>query len=55
MKSGNTAGARKWADKALAASRRYDDPSSPAIAEAEAAVRTTTAVADRTVSVRTTL
>ena len=55
MKSGDTAGARTWADKALAASRRYDDPSSPAIAEAEAAVRTTAAVADRKVSVRTTL
>jgi serine/threonine-protein kinase len=37
--SDDRAGAREWAQKALDASRRYDDPSSPAIAEAEAAVR----------------
>jgi eukaryotic-like serine/threonine-protein kinase len=37
--SGDYPGAREWAQKALDASRRYDDPSSSAIAEADAAVR----------------
>jgi hypothetical protein len=39
LKSGDPAGAREWSEKALQASRRYDDPSSAAIANAEAAVR----------------
>jgi hypothetical protein len=38
LKSGDGLGARQWADKALVASRSYDDPSSAAIAEAQAAV-----------------
>ena len=37
--TGDAKGAREWAQKALDASRRYDDPSSAAIAEAEAALR----------------
>jgi len=41
---GDKAVALQWAGKALAASRRYDGPSSPAIAEAEGAVRAATAV-----------
>lgn len=52
LRSGDSLGAHQWAEKALAANRRYDDPSSPAIAEAAAAVRATAAVADRKVSVR---
>jgi hypothetical protein len=48
---GDMSGAHQWADKALEATRRYDDPSSPAIAEAEAAVRATAAVADRKLTV----
>jgi hypothetical protein len=44
LKSGDMPGARKWADKALAATRSYDDPGSPAIAQAEGAVRIATAV-----------
>jgi len=47
LKSGDTAGAREWAEKALEASRRYDDLSSPAIAEAEAAVHIATAASDQ--------
>jgi serine/threonine-protein kinase len=43
LKGGDIPGARKWADKALAASRSYDDPVSPAIAHAEGAVRLATA------------
>jgi serine/threonine-protein kinase len=39
MATGDRAGARDWAQKALDASRRYDDPASPTIAEAETAVR----------------
>jgi hypothetical protein len=44
LKSGDMPGARKWAEKALAASLSYDDPSSPAIAHARDAVRVATAV-----------
>ena len=51
LKNGDIQGAHQWADKALTANRRYDDPSSPAIAEAEAAVRATAAAANRKVSV----
>jgi hypothetical protein len=50
LKNGDIAAARQWADKALTANRRYDDPSSPAIAEAEAALRATVAAANRKVS-----
>jgi tetratricopeptide (TPR) repeat protein len=39
--SGDAKGARDWAQKALEASRRYDDPSSATIKAAEAAVRAT--------------
>jgi tetratricopeptide (TPR) repeat protein len=42
LKSGDATGARQWADKALQASRHYDDPSSSAIADAERAVRLAT-------------
>jgi eukaryotic-like serine/threonine-protein kinase len=52
LKNGDMPGAQQWADKALTATQRYDDASSPAIAAAEAAVRATAAVADRKVSVR---
>jgi serine/threonine-protein kinase len=45
LKRGDTAGARVAAKKALEASRRYDDPSSTAIVEAETAVRAATAAA----------
>jgi hypothetical protein len=45
LKSGDIAGARVAAEKALEASRRYDDPSSAAIVEAETAVRAATAAA----------
>jgi len=47
LKSGNAVSARQWAEKALEASRRYDDPSSSAIVEAEGAVKLATAAADR--------
>jgi serine/threonine-protein kinase len=39
LKSGDPAGARQWADKALEASLRYDDPTSSAIAAARDSVR----------------
>ena len=39
LKSGDSAGARQWADKALEASLRYDDPTSAAIASARNSVR----------------
>jgi hypothetical protein len=44
LKSGDTAGARQWADKALEASLRYDDPSSAAIEAARKAVHLAGAV-----------
>jgi hypothetical protein len=52
LKGGDMLRAHQWADKALAANRRYDDPSSPAIAEAEAAVLATAGVADRKITAR---
>jgi eukaryotic-like serine/threonine-protein kinase len=39
LKSGDQAGARQWADKALEASLRYDDPTSAAITAARNSVR----------------
>lgn len=45
--SGDATGARQWAAKALEASRRYDDPSSAGITDAEAAVRVSTAALGR--------
>ena len=42
LKRGDAAASLLWAHKALAASRQYDDPSSPAIAEAEGAVHNAT-------------
>jgi serine/threonine-protein kinase len=39
LRSGDAAGARSWATRALDARRRFDHPSSPSIVEAEAAVR----------------
>jgi serine/threonine-protein kinase len=39
LKSGDAAGARHWAEKALEASRQYDDPSADSIKQAGAAVR----------------
>ena len=39
--SGDIAGARDWAGRALQASRKYDAPSAPSIAEAQAAVQRT--------------
>jgi serine/threonine-protein kinase len=51
LKNGDIHGAHQWADKALAANRQYDAPSSPAIAEAEAAIRATVAAAARKVSI----
>jgi serine/threonine-protein kinase len=42
LKNGDPTAARQWAEKALNASRHYDDPSSPAIAQAEAAVHAAT-------------
>jgi tetratricopeptide (TPR) repeat protein len=39
LATGDRAGAREWATRALEASRRFDDPSAESIAEAEAAVR----------------
>jgi serine/threonine protein kinase len=39
LKSGASAGARQWADKALEASLKYDDPMSSAIAAARDSVR----------------
>jgi tetratricopeptide (TPR) repeat protein len=47
QKNGDAAGARQWAEKALEASRRYDDPSSVAIVEAQGAVRLATATSGR--------
>ncbi|HET7777421.1 MAG TPA: protein kinase [Rudaea sp.] len=41
-RSGDAKGAREWAQRALDASRRYDDPSAASIREAEAAVQATT-------------
>jgi tetratricopeptide (TPR) repeat protein len=38
-RSGDNAGAREWAQRALDASRHYDDPSAPSIREAQAAVQ----------------
>jgi serine/threonine-protein kinase len=38
-RSGDARGAREWAQRALDASRRYDDPSAASIVEAEAALR----------------
>ncbi len=38
-RSGDREAARVWATRALEARRRYDDPSAPSIAEAEAALR----------------
>jgi hypothetical protein len=38
LRSGDLAGARAFAEKALAASRQQDDPSSPAITAAQAAL-----------------
>ncbi|HSE11747.1 MAG TPA: tetratricopeptide repeat protein, partial [Rudaea sp.] len=38
-RSGDINGAREWAQRALDASRRYDDPSAPSIRDAEAAVQ----------------
>jgi len=42
QRSGDSAGARAWAQKALEARRRYDHPDAPSIREAEAAVRALT-------------
>jgi serine/threonine-protein kinase len=39
LKSGDREGARQWADKALEASQRYDDPASSEIAAAQNSVR----------------
>jgi len=39
LESGESAGARQWADKALEASLEYDDPMSSAIAAARESVR----------------
>jgi hypothetical protein len=39
LRSGDRTGARQWADKALEASLRYDDPMSAAIAAARSSVR----------------
>ncbi len=47
LKSGDAAGARQWSEKALEASRRYDDPSSSAIVDAEGAVRLATVASGR--------
>jgi eukaryotic-like serine/threonine-protein kinase len=47
LKRGDVPGARHWAERALQASRTYDDPSSPAITEAEIAVRAATAASGR--------
>ena len=38
LQSGDASAAREWAEKALAARGTYDDPSSPSIAQARAAV-----------------
>jgi len=40
--AGDEAGAREWAQRALDASRRYDDPAAPSIRAAETAVQATT-------------
>jgi serine/threonine-protein kinase len=47
LKSGDTMGARQWAEKALQASRGYDDPSSSAITDAESAVHLATVASGR--------
>lgn len=47
LENGDMSGAHRWADKALAANRRYDAPSSPTIADAETALRASTAAAAR--------
>jgi serine/threonine-protein kinase len=39
LRCGDPKGAHEWAQRALEASRRYDHPSAPSIAEAEAAAR----------------
>jgi len=52
LQGGDMPGAHQWAEKALAANRRYDDPSSPSITEAETAVLATAAVAAQKVTVR---
>ena len=39
LHSGDATGARQWADKALEASLRYDDPMSSAIAAARNSIR----------------
>jgi len=42
-RSGDSKGAGEWADRALQASRRYDDPSAASIRQAEAELRATAA------------
>ena len=42
-RSGDFSGARNWAQRALEASRKYDDPSAPSIRQAEAAVQAASA------------
>jgi serine/threonine-protein kinase len=42
QRSGDLAGARAWAQRALEARRRYDHPAAPSIREAETAVRALT-------------
>ncbi|MET0808960.1 MAG: hypothetical protein ABWX93_09425, partial [Pseudoxanthomonas sp.] len=49
LRSGDAKGARQWAVKALQASRRYDAPGAPSLAEAETAVRVSTLTAARAV------
>jgi len=39
LQSGDAKGAREWAEKALEASKRYDDPSADSIKQARAAVK----------------
>jgi eukaryotic-like serine/threonine-protein kinase len=51
LDNGDGPGAYQWAAKALAANRRYDAPTSPAIQEAERAVRVSTSLADRNTNV----
>jgi eukaryotic-like serine/threonine-protein kinase len=50
LESGDTVGAREWAEKALLASRRYDDPSSASIAASETAIRAAIASAKKVAS-----
>jgi tRNA A-37 threonylcarbamoyl transferase component Bud32/tetratricopeptide (TPR) repeat protein len=47
LRSGDAAGASQWAKKALEATRRYDDPTSATIAQAEAAVRLAAAASNK--------